>query len=436
VDRGGRRELCPGTPSHTHSASIPNDLPPACYTESNPSFWMNTRLFFAVACLLVIGVALVAQKAPQLPPPYHTPSATNAPRVIDQPDGARLQVPKGFQVSQFADGFEVPRFMLLGPNKEILLSDSARNGSGAVYALVDSNGDFKVDSKKKLIGNLDRPYGLALWKDYLYVAETTSVKRYKYDSKKLTAGEGEEVIPMHEFGRGHWTRSLLFDRDGKKLYVGIGSASNVSTGEPERRAAINRFNPDGSGHEIFAAGTRNPIGMHWYPGTQTLWAAVQERDGLGDDLVPDFFTRIQQGGFYGWPYAYVGPHEDPRNAGQRPDLVKKTLVPDVPLQSHVAILDFTFYTGKQFPARYHGGAFLAFHGSWNRHQRVGYSVAFVPFKDGKPSGPVEDFLTGWMIAPDKREVWGRPVAVLQLPDGSMLVSDDGGNKIWRVSYKG
>jgi glucose/arabinose dehydrogenase len=202
------------------------------------------------------------------------------------------------------------------------------------------------------------------------------------------------------------------------------------------RAAINRFNPDGTGHEIYASGTRNPIGLHWYPGTDTLWAAVQERDALGDDLVPDYFTAIKQGAFYGWPYAYIGPHEDPRNKGAAPDKVQKTVVPDVLLGSHVAVLDFVFYTGKQFPAEYQGGAFLAFHGSWNRSKRVGQSVAFIPFQNGKPSGPVREFLSGWMLSPDKREVWGRPVALLQLPDGSVLVSEDGGNKIWRISYKG
>ena len=186
---------------------------------------------------------------------------------------------------------------------------------------------------------LDRPYGLAFWKDYLYVAETTSLKRYKYDRKTMTAGRGEEDVSMKDFGAGHWTRTVLFDRKGEKMYVGVGSRSNVSPGEPERRAAISRYNPDGSGYELFASGTRNPIGLRWYPGTDTLWAAVQERDALGDDLVPDYFTTIQQGGFYGWPFAYIGPNEDPRNKGQRPDLVEKTIVPDVPLQSHVAVLD-------------------------------------------------------------------------------------------------
>jgi len=318
--------------------------------------------------------------------------------------------------------------MLLGPGGELLVSDSTKNGS--VY-VVDRN-----KQRKKLLDGLDRPYGLAFWKDYLYVGEVTSIKRYKYDSKAQTAGKGEEVISLAGLDGGHWTRSLLFDRKGEKLYVGTGSRSNVSAREDPRRAAINRYNPDGSGHEIFASGTRNPIGLHWYPGTDTLWVAVQERDLLGDDLVPDYFTHVQQGGFYGWPFAYAGPHEDPRRKGEKADLVAKTIVPDILLGAHVAVLDYLFYTGKQFPAEYQGGAFLAFHGSWNRSKRVGYSVAFIPFKNGKPAADApRDFLTGWMLAPDKREVWGRPVALLQLQDGSMLVSDDGGKKIWRISYK-
>ena len=291
--------------------------------------------------------------------------------------------------------------MLYGPGGEILLTDAMPQSKGAVLVLTNNGKD-----RKKLIENLDRPYGLAFWKDYLYVGEPTSIKRYRYNSKAMTVGPGEEIIKYPDMGMGHWTRSLLFDAKGVKLYVGVGSASNVSPGEPDVRAAINRYNPDGSGHEIFASGTRNPIGLHWRPGSTELWAAVQERDELGDDLVPDYFTHIQQGGFYGWPYAYIGPHEDPRNNGQREDLVKKTIVPDVPLPPHAAVLDYTFYTAKMFPPQYQGGAFLAFHGSWNRSKRLGYSVNFVPFKNGKPAGKAQDFLTGWMLSPDEKEVWG------------------------------
>lgn len=371
---------------------------------------------------------------PKLPPPFHTPSADNRPKVIPRPDGTELHLPDGFGIDVYAEGFERPRFMLEGPSKEILVSDSME--SGAVYILRDKGQDFKVEAKQKLIDGLDRPYGLAFWKDYLYIAEATRLKRYRYDASRMTLGPGEEIVSMKDFGKAHWTRTVLFDREGKKMYLTIGSGSNVGTGEDPHRAAINRYNPDGTGHEIFAAGLRNVIGLRWYPGTDTLWAAVQERDGLGDDLVPDYLTAVRQGGFYGWPYAYLGPNEDPRNKGQQPDLVKKTIVPDVFLGAHVAVLDLLFYTGKQFPETYRNGAFLAFHGSWNRAQRVGYSVAFVPFKNGQPASGPQDFLTGFRLGPDKREVWGRPVGLFQLPDGSLLVSDDGGNKIWRISYKG
>ena len=394
---------------------------------------MNRRAF--LSGLVPAAGAIAADKIPvNLPPPFHTPSANNRPHVIDRPDGAQLSLPQGFSIDEYATGFERPRFMVAGPSGELLLSDSTNQGK--VYILFDKNKDLKAEDRKVLIENLDRPYGMTFWKDYLYVGETTSLKRYKYDKAAMKVGPGEEIVNMKDFGKGHWTRSILFDPKGEKFYLGIGSESNVSPGEPEPRAAINRYNPDGSGHEIFAAGTRNPIGMRWYPGTTTLWAAVQERDGLGDDLVPDYFTSIQQGGFYGWPYAYIGPHEDPRNKGQKPELVKKTIVPDVPLGAHVAVLDFLFYQGKQFPAKYRGGAFLAFHGSWNRSERVGYSIAFVPFQNGKPQSAPQPFLTGWMLGKNNRDVWGRPVGLFTLPDGSLLVSDDGGNKIWRISYKG
>lgn len=365
----------------------------------------------------------------KLPPPFATPSANNRPRVIPRPDGARLQVPVGFDVQVFAEGFEVPRFMLLGPSNELLLSDAADKGEGVVYVL--ENGQ-----RKKLITGLTKPFGLALWHDYLYVGEPESIKRYKYDAKARTAGPGQEVVSLNGFKAGHWTRTVLFNKDGSKMYVTVGSGSNVDTGEDPRRAAINRFNPDGSGHEIYASGMRNVIGLRWNPDTGALWAATQERDLLGDDLAPDYFTHVIQGAFYGWPYAYFGPHEDPRNKGQRPDLVKKTVTPDVNLGAHVAVLDFIFYTGTQFPAEYRSGAFLAFHGSWNRSKRVGQSVAFIPFKNGKPAGPPREFLKGWMLSPDSRDVWGRPVGLFQMPDGSILVSDDGGKKIWRISYKG
>ncbi len=389
----------------------------------------------AMLCLTADSIVGALQKPPTLPAPYHTPSSTNTPRVIPRPDGAQLSLPKGFVAEIYAEGFEKPRFMALGPGGEVLVSDSADKGT--VYVLRDRDKDFKAESKDKLLEGLYRPYGLAFWKDYLYVGETTALKRYKYDARAAKVlGAGEEVVSMKDFTKAHWTRTVLFDRKGEKMYLAIGSGSNVDAGDPPSRAAINRYNPDGSGHEIVASGLRNPVGLRWYPGTDTLWATVQERDGLGDDLVPDYFTAIRPGAFYGWPFAYIGPNEEPRRKGENPELVKKTVVPDVLLGSHKSVLDALFYTGKQFPKEYQGGAFVAYRGSSNRSKRVGYSVVFIPFKKGRPTGEPRDFLTGFMLDPDKREVWGRPVGLLQMPDGSLLVSEDGGNKIWRIAHKG
>jgi len=366
-----------------------------------------------------------------LPRPFHSESVRNRPEVVSRPDHAELRLPPGFAVEEYLSGFERPRFMMLGPSGEVLLADSgsrdARNG--VVYVLKDA-------SRTKLIEGLDRPYGLALNDGFLYVAETTSVKRYRYDAETMRAKTpGEEVVPLQKFGSGHWTRSLLFDREGTKFYVSVGSGSNIDLGEDPMRAALHRFNPDGTGHETVASGLRNIIGLRFYPGTEDLWVAVQERDGLGDDLVPDYVAKIREGGFYGWPIAYIGPHPEPRHENVDSAKIQSTRYPDVLLGAHVAVLDTLFYTGEQFPAKYRGGMFLAFHGSWNRAERVGYSVTFIPFENGAPTAGPEDFLTGFMLDPKKPEVWGRPVGLLQLPDGSLLVSDDGGGKIWRIAYR-
>lgn len=394
------------------------------------------RLVFAttvsVAALLGAGAT---RTAPQLPAPYHTPNATNGPRVVEKPEGAELKVPNGFTVQEFASGFEKPRIMLQAPGGQILLVESVAKGK--VLVLTDADKDGKADgTPSELISGLDRPYGMAWWKDYLYVAEPTSVKRYKFDAANATVGKGEEVISLPaDFGKGHWTRSITFDPKGEKLYIDIGSGSNASPDTDERRATIMQCNADGSACEIYAGGLRNATTIAFHPVSKELWASVQERDGLGDDLVPDFFTHIEKGGFYGWPYSYFGANEDPRNAGLKPELVKKTLVPDVNLGAHVAVIDWKFYTGKQFPAKYRNGAFLALHGSSNRSSRVGYSVVFQPFRNGKPSGPLEQFLGGWMISPNERDVWGRPTGILQTADGSLLVSEDGSKKIYKISYK-
>ena len=324
--------------------------------------------------------------------------------------------------------------MLYTPTGEILVTESVPNGR--VTVLYDKNNDFKADKERKvLIKGLDRPYGMAFWKDYLYVAETTSLKRYKYDAKALSVGKGEEIVNMADFGKGHWTRSLTFDPKGEKFYLGIGSESNVSPGEPERRAAISRCNPDGSGCELFATGTRNPTSIYFYPGTNVLWASVQERDGLGDDLVPDYFTHIQQGGFYGWPYAYFGPQR--RSAQQRPKARPGEE------DDHPGCFAGSPHRRHRLEVLYRQPVPCEVSGRRvPRAARIVESIAargpircVCPVQRRQTLRPLETFLSGWMLDPGKREVWGRPTGVLVMKDGSLLVSDDGGNKIWRISYK-
>ncbi len=406
----------------------------------------DMKAYRTISALALLGLAVTAGALAQdskkpvnwsgIPEPFATPSASNRPQVIERPDGANLSVPQGFKVEGFAvhPDFKRPRYMFLLPNQHVLLSDSGdrESANGVIYHL---SPDGK--SISKLLEGLDRPFGIALHEQWLYIAETTSLKRYPFDANAVkVTGDGEEIYSMAEFGNGHWTRSILFNKDHSKLYLTIGSGSNVDSGEPKERAALHRMNPDGSGAEIVAEGLRNIIGLRFNPTSDKLWAAVQERDGLGDDLVSDFLVEIQEGGFYGWPYAYTGPHEDPRRKGEAPELVKRTLYPDVLLGAHVAVLDMQFYTANQFPAKYRDGLFLAFHGSWNRADRIGYKIAFIPFQDGRPTSGPEDFMTGWMLDPDDRRVWGRPVGVLILGDGSMLVTDDGGLKVWRIAYGG
>lgn len=378
---------------------------------------------------LIVSVAFAADpKKVQLPAPYHTPSATNPPKVVGQPDGRQLTVPAGFTIKEFAGGFKKPRIMLQLPSGPVLVADSVPGGS--VIALTNFG-----KQRKDLITGLARPFGLALHQGYLYVSEDEAIKRFKLDESNLSAGPAESVVSLKGYNKGHWTRSIAFEPKTGKMFVSVGSGSNVDTGDPANRAAINVYNPDGSGHQIFATGLRNPVSISFHPTSRQLWTTVQERDGLGDDLVPDFFTSVKQGAFYGWPFAYIGPNEEPRHKGAAPDMVAKTIAPDVVLPAHVAAMDFLFYTGKQFPSRYRNGAFIAQRGSGNRSKRIGYNVVFIPFKGAKPNGPPEEFLGGWMMDAGQREVWGRPVGIAQLTDGSLLVSEDGNNKIWHLSYK-
>ncbi len=377
--------------------------------------------------LLFLSLLLPAAERAKvkLPAPYATPTVANASKVVERPAGAKLTVPAGFKAEEWGSGFKKPRFMVQLPTGTVLVADSIAKGS--VVAV--TNG-----VKKDLITGIDRPSALLLWKDYLYVAEAEAIKRYKLDAAAVTVGPAEMLVPLKGYGGGHWTRSLAFDKKGEKLYVGVGSGSNVDLGDPVERNAINTYNPDGSGYQMFANGLRNPVTIRFNPKSQELWATVQERDGLGDGLVPDFFTSIGQGKFYGWPYAYIGQNEEPRHKGVKPELVAKSVEPDVVLPAHAAVMDFIFYTGKQFPARYRNGAFLVYRGSSSRSDRLGYSINFLPFKGGKPAGDPVEFLSGFMLGSNSRDVWGRPVGILQMNDGSLLLSEDGNNKIYRISY--
>lgn len=389
---------------------------------------VNIRFFLFFASLFLFLSVHAENELPVnwqgLPEPYATESAVNPSQVINRPEDAKLIVPESFKVEEYLSGFIRPRYMIQGKGDEIILSDIA---AGAIYTV--NNKETKV-----LIRNLNKPYGLALHKQWLYVADVNEVRRYIYDAENRTVDKGESIISLRKYATGHITRTILFDEPGEKLYLSIGSRSNVDAGEPQQRAAISRYNPDGTGLELFATGIRNGVGMTWNPESRKLWVTSHERDGLGDDLVPDFLTEVQQGGFYGWPYSYIGQHEDPRRKGEAPDLVKKSLYPSVLLGGHVGAMDVLFYTGDHFPEKYRNGAFVALHGSWNRSRLSGYKIVFVPFKEGKALSGPEDFLTGWMVAEDRTDVWGRPVGLLQMRDGSLLVSDDGAGKIWRISY--
>lgn len=395
----------------------------------------------------------------KLPAPDTTHKVKKYSEVIGWGDQKPV-APKGFTVEKYQSGFQNPRWIYVGPNGDVFVSEAASlfknskdrkeaiasgkiksqnlgKSANRITVLRDTDGDGIPDVRKEFLKDLKQPLGMLILNGYFYVANTDGVWRYKYDQGQLEVRtKGEKILSLPAGGyNNHWTRNLIANKDGSKIYISVGSASNVGEhgmAEEKRRANILEINPDGSGERIFAAGLRNPVGMGWAPGTSTLWTAVNERDDLGDDLVPDYMTSVQEGGFYGWPYAYFGKNEDPRMAGKRPDLVEKTLVPDIPLGSHTASLGLAFYDKKSFPARFQGGAFVGQHGSWNRSEISGYKVVFVPFKNGRPAGSPEDFLTGFVSDKDSAKVFGRPVGVTVTPEGHLLVADDSSNTIWLV----
>jgi glucose/arabinose dehydrogenase len=397
-----------------------------------------------------------------LPEPFVTESASNAPGLAAMPADAKPEVPAGFDVEMVASGFDTPRVIRTAPNGDLFVADS---GSGEIHVLRMSGDSAKPAENSVFASGLDQPYGIAFYPlgpdpEWVYVANTSSVVRFPYHSGDLKAsGEPETIVDALPTGY-HWTRDIAFSPDGSRMFVSVGSGSNIAedvTGEPEGgiaafaadhalgamwgeeadRADVLSFNPDGTDKQVYATGLRNCSGMSVQPETGALWCVVNERDELGDNLPFDYATVVQEGAFYGWPWYYIGDHEDPRAplAGQRPDLAGKVTVPDVLFQAHSAPLGITFYEGDQFPAEYKGDAFVTMHGSWNRGNRTGYKLVRMMVDDqGKPTGQYQDFMTGFVLSQD--EVWGRPVGVTVAEDGSLYVTEDGAGTIWRVTHEG
>jgi glucose/arabinose dehydrogenase len=439
--------------------------------------------------VLVLCTVLVAQRPSTPPQPQAQrlapigPARPNRGALVDKPAAITPSVPAGFTVSVYAE-LQAPRMMVYAPNGDLFVSSPAANN---ITVLRDANSDGVFEARSVFAqgevpagrgggappapapprtpppvnpaingpvlgaaapacvapppfnnrgpGTLAAPFGMAFHDGYLYVGNTGSLVRYKYSSGELQAqGVPEKLLDLPV--GGHSTRNIVFNRAGTKLYLSVGSQSNNNAGEDCRRAAVLEFNPDGSGYRVYASGIRNPVGLTLQPGTDIVWTAVNERDNLGDDLVPDYTTSLKDGGFYGWPYSYIGQNYDPRYSGAFPDLVKRALVPDVLIPAHSAALGIAFYTGTQFPQRYRSGGFVALHGSWNRSVASGYRVAFFPMNNGRP-GPLEEFMTGFIVndGSDGEAIqrWGRPVGVTVASDGSLLVSDDGSNRIWKIS---
>jgi len=402
--------------------------------------------------------------AADMPAPYATPSAGAGSAVVDKPAGAELHTLPGFSVTAFAK-MDGPRLVRVAPNGDIFVAET---NNGRVRVLRAADGATQAQATETFADGLDRPFGIAFYPPgsdpkWVYVANNNSVVRFPYQSGDLKARGAAQVIvaKLAQDGRGHSTRDVAFSADGQKMFVAVGSGSNVAEEMPAKTAAetaawqadhalgaawgpevgradVRVFDPLGQGDQVFVAGVRNCVTVTVNPTTQDLWCATNERDGLGDNLPPDYATRVAQGQFFGWPWYYIGDHEDPRQKGARPDLADKVSVPDVLFQPHSAPLELAFYTAKAgpaaFPADYRGDAFVALHGSWNRARRTGYKVVRLKLNNGIPTGEYEDFLTGFVV--DSKSVWGRPVGIAVAHDGALLVTDDGGDTLWRVAYSG
>ena len=381
-----------------------------------------------------------------LPKPFATPSAQNPPKVAVRPEGVMPQAMPGYTVTQYATGLENARLIRTAPNGDLFVVESR---PGRIKILRGATGDGHAEATETFATGLNRPFGVAFSPPgprptHVYVANTDSIVRFPYRAGDVKArGPQEVVVPALPSGGqlpggGHWTRDIVFSRDGKKMFVGVGSLTNVddpdANAAEKDRATVLEFNLDGSGRRVFASGIRNAAGLAVHPRTGQLWAVVNERDGLGDNLVPDYITRVDAGAFFGWPWFYLGGHPDPRHAGKHPEMKTKVRTPEVLIQPHSAPLQMIFYTGTQFPAEHRRSIFVAQHGSWNKTQRTGYNVIRVPLKGDVPTGEYQDFLTGFVTADG--QVWGRPVGIALGSDGSLFVSDDATGSVWRVSYAG
>ena len=443
-------------PANSQASAVAPAMAPAPSTAPDPGSWR----FAAPGAQHHLTVA-------DLPAPYSTTSSGNGPRVVPMPPDATLSVPPGFTVKLFASGFSNPRIVRIAPNGDIFIAET---GAHRIRVLRAADGADAPSENQIFADNLDRPFGIAFYPpgpnpQWVYVANNNAVVRFAYHNGDLKATDNtpEVIVPkLTDSGGGHSTRDIAFSLDGKRLFISVGSASNVAEEISKRSVAdaqqweaehgrgaawgaeTNRADilvTDPEGHtplHTFATGIRNGVGITVDPNTGDLWSSTNERDGLGDDLVPDYITRVKEGGFYGWPWYYMGNHEDPRLAGQRPDLASQVIVPDVLLQAHSASLEMCFYTATSgasaFPFEYHGDIFAAEHGSWNRSNRTGYKIIRVSLNHGVPTGVYEDFLTGFVV--DDRSVWGRPVGVAVAHDGALLVTEDGNGTLWRVSYTG
>ncbi|WP_407176085.1 PQQ-dependent sugar dehydrogenase [Bradyrhizobium sp. STM 3562] len=392
-----------------------------------------------------------------LPAPGATRSVANVSRVVAKPPGAELQVPPGFKIEPFAAGLSGPRTIRVAPNGDIFVAETR---AGRIRVLRAAHGPSQPIQKEVFASGLNRPFGIAFFPTgddprWIYVANTDSVVRFPYHFGDLRAtARPETVVPNLARGYGHSTRDIVFTPDNRRMLVSVGSAGNdgegmdtppggleawikrhplgAAWGEETDRAAVLSFDPDGKDRKLFATGIRNCVGLAIQPATGMPWCSTNERDGLGDDLVPDYVTRVREGAFYGWPWFYIGGHPDPHHAGERDDLKEKVTIPDVLIEAHSASMALTFYDGNNFPSEYRGDAFAAEHGSWNRSKRTGYKVIRIRLKDGVPSGEYEDFVTGFVV--NDREVWGRPVGIAVAKDGALLIAEDGNGTIWRVSH--